>query len=293
LALPPLDIAAATTPLEAAKPHGEEAASVAEASPSRNANDFLATALGHDIVAGTYPAGTLLPSESRLLARFDVSRPTLREALRVLGAKGLILSRRKIGTRVRPKTDWNMLDPDILAWHLQVAPSEEFVTALFELREMIEPQAAALAARACDAATLERIAAAYVDMARFANGGGDLIGADLRFHQSILESTGNHFIGALGGLIKTALIATFRLGWQSPVAMQENRLAQHRLIMEAIAKRDADAAHARMAELLHDSIEDVRGLLRESGEAATAPSQRQHLLAGAPSPETAKAEAGR
>ncbi len=265
MALPPLDTLSATPPVATDRPHDEGGSAEAEASPSRNVNDFLAVALGHDIVAGIYPPGTLLPSESRLLARFDVSRPTLREALRVLGAKGLILSRRKIGTRVRPKTDWNMLDPDILAWHLQVAPSEEFVTALFELREMIEPQAAALAARACDGVTLERIAAAYADMARFANGGGDLIGADLRFHQSILESTGNHFIGALGGLIKTALIATFRLGWQSPVAMHENRLMQHRLIMEAIARRDAEAARARMAELLHDSIEDVRGLLRESG----------------------------
>lgn len=266
MARPPLDIDPAPPPLaaEANVLTEFDSSTEAEATTSRNVNDFLAVALGHDIVAGVYPPGSLLPSEGSLLERFAVSRPTLREALRVLGAKGLIISRRKIGTRVRPKSDWNMLDPDILAWHLQVAPTEEFVTALFELRQMVEPQAAALAARARDPATLERLSTAYADMERFTRGGGDIIAADLRFHQSILESTGNHFIGALGGLIKTALIATFRLGWQSPVVMQENRLMQHRAIMQAIARRDPEEAHARMAELLRDSIEDVRRLLRQT-----------------------------
>jgi len=230
--------------------------------PPRNVNDFLAIALGNDIVAGVYPPGSLLPAESSLLQRFKVSRPTLREAFRVLAAKGLIVSRRKVGTRVRAKADWNMLDPDILAWHLQAAPSEAFVADLFQFRQMVEPQAAALAARSRDPATIERIAAAYADMERYKRGGGDLIGADLRFHQAILEATGNHFIGALGGLINTALIATFRLGWQGAAVIEDDRLLQHGAVMEAIRRQDPETARVRMAELLSDSIEDVRRTLR-------------------------------
>ena len=79
-----------------------------------------------------------------------MSRPTLREAFRVLAAKRLIVSRQKVGTSVRPKSDWNMLDHDFLAWHLGVALNDDFVDDLFQLRQMVEPQAAYLAAEARD-----------------------------------------------------------------------------------------------------------------------------------------------
>src|ERR1700685_1389617 len=115
-----------------------------------NANDFLAAALGGEIIAGIYPPGERLPAEALLLQRFKVSRPTLREAFRVLAAKGLIVSRQKVGTSVRPKSDWNMLDHDFLAWLLGVALNDDFVDDLFQLRQMIEPQAAYLAAEARD-----------------------------------------------------------------------------------------------------------------------------------------------
>ncbi|HLH51606.1 MAG TPA: GntR family transcriptional regulator, partial [Roseiarcus sp.] len=95
---------------------GEETAQSAAGPMKRNANDSLAAALGAEIIAGLYPPGSRLPSESALLERFKVSRPTLREAFRVLAAKGLIVSRQKVGTSVRPKSDLNMLDPDFLAW---------------------------------------------------------------------------------------------------------------------------------------------------------------------------------
>ena len=229
---------------------------------TRNVHDFLANKLGSEIVGGVYEPGSLMPNEIELRDRFRVSRTALREALRVLTAKGLIVSRTKVGTRVRPKADWNMLDPDVLAWHLQAAPTEHFVTHLFQLRQMVEPQAAALAAGSCDEATLARIAAAYDDMERYKDGAGDLIGADLRFHQAILEATGNHFIAALGGLIHTALVASFQLGWESAFVIQSNRLLQHRAVLEAIRARKPQVAHSRMAELLSDSIDDVRKSLR-------------------------------
>ena len=184
-------------------------ASSGKPSAKGNANDLLAAALGGEIIAGVYPPGSRLPSEASLLERFKVSRPTLREAFRVLAAKGLIVSRQKVGTSVRPKSDWNMLDPDFLAWHLGAALNDDFVDDMFQLRQMMEPQAAYLAAETRDAAAFERIAAAYADMERSIPGTEEVTEADLRFHQAILDATGNLFIGSLGGLIDTALAAPF------------------------------------------------------------------------------------
>ena len=223
-----------------------------------NANDFLAAALGGEIIAGVYPPGSRLPGEASLLNRFKVSRPTLREAFRVLAAKGLIVSRQKVGTSVRPKSDWNMLDPDFLAWHLRTALNDAFVNDLFQLRQMVEPQAAYFAAQLREPAALERINAAYADMERSNGAEDDVTAADLRFHQAILDATGNLFIGALGGLIDTALVGTFRLGWRAEAAIRDDRLHQHRAVMKAINEGKPEDARERMAKLLQDSVGDVR-----------------------------------
>jgi DNA-binding FadR family transcriptional regulator len=233
----------------------------------RNASDSLAAALGREIIVGLHPPGSRLPTEARLLVRFGVSRPTLREAFRALEAKGLIVSRQKVGTLVRPKSDWNMLDSDFLAWHMRAAPTLDFINDIFQLREMFEPHASYLAAQKRDAAALKRISAAYGDMERFKDGGGGLISADVRFHTEILDATGNRLIRALGGLIKTALIGTFRMGWRG-VAIKDDRLDQHRAVLDAIAAQRPEEAQARMAELIRDSAADVRRALEREGRSA-------------------------
>jgi DNA-binding FadR family transcriptional regulator len=228
-----------------------------------NANDFLAAALGGEIVAGVYAPGERLPSEASLLDRFKVSRPTLREAFRTLAAKGLIASRQKVGAIVRPRSDWNALDPEFLSWHLRTALSKNFVNDLFQLRQMVEPQAAFLAARSRDAAALEAITAAYDQMETGVAESEELLGADLRFHQAILNATGNLFVGALGGLIDTALLGSFRLSWRVEPA-RSDRLHQHRAVLEAIRAQKPEEARDRMAALLRDSVGDVQLALDKS-----------------------------
>ena len=233
----------------------------------RNIYSQLAGRLGQEIVAGLYPASSLLPNAQDMCARFSVSRTALREAYSILSAKGLIVARPKIGTRVRPKAEWNLLDPEVLAWHLAATPSEHLVDELFALRQMVEPPAAAMAASAPSRDTVGRIADAYGRMERLKDGAGDLIGADLDFHMAILEASGNRFLAALGGLIHTALECSFRLSWRGAASMQDNRLFQHRSVFEAIRDGDAERARLRMAELLQDSIGDVREYLRQRDEA--------------------------
>jgi DNA-binding FadR family transcriptional regulator len=233
----------------------------------RNMHSYLANQLGREIVGGVFPPGSLLPNEMEMCARFSVSRTTLREAYGVLTAKALIVARPKVGTKVRPKSDWNMLDPEVLAWHLETVPTEDFIHDLYKLRQIIEPAAAALAAATQSRGTIDRIAAAYADMERFKEGGGDdLIAADLQFHLAILDATENLFISALGGLIHAALLGSFKLSWSGAERnMREDRLQQHKAVFAAIREGLPERARQRMHELLADSINDVHEVLRKRG----------------------------
>jgi len=238
--------------------------------PVRNVHEYLATKLGREIIGGHYKPGDQLPNEIDLRDHLSVSRTALREAYRVLAAKGLIASRQNVGTRVRAKSEWNMLDPDVLKWHLDAGPSEEFIVNLFDLRQMLEPPAAARAARLASPDAVAEMVAAYDEMARSSDGSGDLIGADVRFHEAILVATQNPLIATLGVMIHIALAGSFKLGWPSAATMSDVRLQQHRVILDAILDRRADDARARMAALLEVSMDDVRRALRMPAASAKA-----------------------
>jgi DNA-binding FadR family transcriptional regulator len=232
----------------------------------RNIHGYLVHKLGSEIVAGFYPPGSLLPNEADICARFGVSRTTLREAYSVLAAKSLIVARPKIGTRVRPKSDWKMLDPDVLTWHLEAVPTAEFVSELYTVRQMVEPEAAALAASTREPERIERIRIACEEMAKASEGEGDLIKADLEFHLAILGAARNRFIDALSGLIHTALQATFKLSWWGAARIRDDRLDQHHDVYIAIRDHKPDLARQRMRTLLRDSLNDVAEFLRHREE---------------------------
>ncbi|WP_174993201.1 FadR/GntR family transcriptional regulator [Burkholderia arboris] len=204
----------------------------------------LATA----ILRGDYPPESLLPREPDLMEMYGVSRTVMREALRTLTSKGLVESRPKVGTRVRPRRAWNLLDADLLDWYARVAPPLAFALKLQEMREMIEPYAAALAARthtpeafvAIDDAARTMAAARNVD---------EWVRADLRFHLSVLEAGGNELLVPLGALIDRTLEAQLHLNARRADVYNAS-LAEHVAVSDAIRVRDEDGARRAMATLL-------------------------------------------
>lgn len=217
----------------------------------------LVNQIGRDIVSGLFPEDSLLPNEAAMRERYAVSRTALREAYSKLTAKGLVSARPKVGTSVRPRVDWNMLDQDVLAWHLQTVSPEEIAADLYALRRMIEPGAAELAAMLRTPADVEGIYSAFRQMQENATSEAALVEADFAFHVSILNATRNPFINAFSALIRAAMISTFELSWRGAEVIKEQRLNQHRDVADAIRDQDAPLARRRMEMLLDDSIQDV------------------------------------
>lgn len=227
----------------------------------RSLHGQVAHDIGVRIVRGTIASGEVLPNEETLSAKLHVSRTALREAIKVLAAKGLVESRPKTGTRVRPRNHWNLLDPDVLAWQFSEAPDEAIIANLFEVREILEPNAAALAAKRADAEHLAELRQAFADMS--SAGEGEFNAPDLRFHLAILDATKNEFLSAFGALLESALAGSFRLSSHNLAAARAS-LPGHKKVLEAIEAQDASGAHDAMMTLLGISASDARrGLKRK------------------------------
>jgi GntR family galactonate operon transcriptional repressor len=218
-------------------------------------SEKVAGSIGRRIVSGAYQPGQTLPTEPKIQREFGVSRTAVREAVRLLSAKGLTVSRPKIGTRVRPTVDWNMLDPDVLRWQLDEHPTKEFIQSLFEMREIIEPAAASRAAERATEVEIAALGAAMDGIQNEERGSPAQIQADIAFHMTILEASRNPMLRSVGAMIKSALTITFSLGWRT--AMADDAVLQHRAVYDAIRGRDGEEAFLAMRKLLRNSMGNV------------------------------------
>ncbi|MBL8709657.1 MAG: FadR family transcriptional regulator, partial [Rhodospirillaceae bacterium] len=205
-----------------------------EAFVRRSTHRQILHEVGGRILCGVFAPGEIMPSESTLSDQLQVSRPVLREAIKVLAAKGLVDSRPKVGTRVNQREDWNMLDPDILAWGIASPDAESYAVALSELRRIVEPAAAALAAQRATPQHLIRIGEAYDRMALAEEDSPESLVSDLRFHQAILAATGNPFLASTGHVIESALMFSFRMSSHKKGARTQS-LPRHAEVRDAIA----------------------------------------------------------
>jgi len=229
--------------------------------------------IGAQIVSGALAPGTVLPNESDWGAQLGVSRTVLRETTKLLISKGLIESRPKTGTRVREPAYWHLLDPDVLAWQLSATPLNRFVRELFELRRVVEPAVAALAAARCSKRQIEELVVAYEGMVAAGNDNRRFIGPDIRFHQTILNAVDNSLLRALGVVVETALALTLRLSLDNPRG-QSHAIPLHRAVLEAVRAHDAQAAEKAMRRLIDDAESDVTRALKLASAGSAKPRRK-------------------
>jgi DNA-binding FadR family transcriptional regulator len=220
---------------------------------TRSVHGMVTQAIGIDILAGRFPSGEVLPGEDELLRRFGVSRTALREALKTLAAKGMIVPKARVGTRVLPQSEWHMFDPDIIAWRMLAGMDAGFMRHLFEIRLAIEPAAAALACKRRTEAELARLAVILDEMAGQSADLDNFVAVDLAFHKTILAATGNPMMHSIGAVIEAALLTAFRRSapTDDPRRHAES-VAKHRRIYEAIAARDEAGANASMIAVIRE-----------------------------------------
>jgi GntR family transcriptional regulator, galactonate operon transcriptional repressor len=212
------------------------------------------------ILSGQFAEGEPLPNESELTDQLQVSRTVLREATKVLAAKGLVESRTRSGTRVRSRDEWNRLDPDVLAWEYEVSPSERYLDTLTELRMAIEPYACELAAQRAtrrQVATLER---AFDDMVRSVDDVTAYIEADMRFHAGILAAAQNELLNYLHNTVLGLLVSSRRVTTQRP-GSSASALPLHKHVLDGIARGDADFAFTAMRSLIRTASADIHFVL--------------------------------
>jgi len=232
---------------------------------TRSLHGRIAHIIGRRIIGGEYAAGQTLPNEEAFGIELAVSRTALREAFKVLAAKGLLESKPKVGTKVKAQSQWNMLDPDVLAWHFETSPSVEFLKSLFEMRQIFEPNAAAMAANRRTAEQLQVISDAYDAMERAEEDTDDVIESDLAFHLGIVDASGNPFMHSMGMMIETALMGSFNLSSAKPRA-QASSLPAHKAVYLGIRDQQPERARFEMQQLLDKAVEDARYTLLSKQE---------------------------
>lgn len=223
----------------------------------RRLHGAIANHLGTAIVSGRYRPGDTLDGEVAFSEALDVSRSAYREAIQALAAKGLVESRPKTGTRVLPRHRWNLLDPDVLAWAFGGTPDMRFVRDLFELRAIVEPAAARLAAERRTADDLAAIATALAAMRDHTLATDDGQAADRDFHAAILNATHNDALVVLSASIGAAVNWTtrFKLRMRD---LPRNPVPDHGRVADAIAAGDGPAAEDAMRQLVLLALDDTR-----------------------------------
>lgn len=217
----------------------------------------IANLLGVAITSGHHKPGDILSNEVEFSEQLNVSRSAYREAVRILAAKGLVESRPRVGTRVTEMTRWNLLDPDVLRWFFENEPAPQVVEGLFELRMIVEPAAAALAARRRTDQQLEAMQTALEDMERLTLRTEEGRSADRDFHQTVLAATSNPPLASLASTIGAGVRWT-TFYKQRKHKLPADPMPEHWAVFNAIAARDAEGARKAMEALIALALSHIR-----------------------------------
>lgn len=228
--------------------------------------------LGQAIVGGRYQPGDVLPKEAELIAEFGVSRTSVREAMKVLAAKGLVETRQRVGTRVRPRELWSAFDSDLLVWNYAQGLGSDVMRDLIELRQILEPSAAKLAAVRATMTDVRSMERAHADMVGSVERAADYASSDVRFHMAVYAASHNELMQRFGQLVAESMRLSFELQQHAlndaaPDLAQD--AAAHYAVLTAIRRGDPADATDRMLDVVLDgkaALIDALGSLDGSPE---------------------------
>jgi DNA-binding FadR family transcriptional regulator len=221
-------------------------------SPRAGLHGRIVHHIGRLIVTGAIGPGELVPAA----ARVGASRGVMREAIDVLAAKGLVAARPRSGTRVRSRDEWNLLDPDVLAWRQEGLERQHVLGDLTEVRLIVEPAAAELAARRAGPEQVREIQAALREMRdaldRTPPDHQAYNDADLRFHRSVVHACSNEILEQMGAVVTRALLVAFATAVSVP-GLARGSLERHQAILDAIRRGQVRRARVAMSALVQNT----------------------------------------
>ena len=222
----------------------------------RNLTYSIANHIGIAIVTGVYSSDNPIPIEAELCREYDASRPVLREAVKMLTAKGLLGARPRRGTWVQPEDKWNLLDPDVLGWVLERRFSPALLIDFNELRLAVEPGAATLAANVAGAEEKAAISHAIERMQAAVRGDDDPLDSDIAFHVAVLRAARNRFYAQLAGFTATALRFSIRMTNRYK-GVRLASVTDHKKVADAIIAGNADVAGKAMRRLIQEALDII------------------------------------
>lgn len=222
--------------------------------PTQNLTTSIVNDLGIAIVTGKYSDQNPFPVEGELCKQYRVSRSVLREAVKMLTAKGLLKARPRQGTWVQREERWNLLDPDVLRWMLERKFSIRLLIEFTQIRLAVEPGAAALAAQHAGPAEQAAITQGIERMLAADRGEDDPLDSDIAFHSAVLRASGNPFYAQLRELIETALRFSIRRT-NTYKGVKFASVLDHKRVADAIIAGDEKGAERAMRALIQEALD--------------------------------------
>lgn len=226
--------------------------------------------LGTAICAGHRASGSVLYIDD-LVGQYAVSRSVVREVLRVLASMGLVESRRRVGTLIRPASDWNVFDPQVIRWRLASAGRMAQLRSITELRTAVEPQAARLAATRAnpdEASDLVGLAAKMWAAGK-AGDGPEFLRLDIEFHRRVLLNSGNEMFVHLHELVAEVLAGRHHYHLM-PNHPDEQALQLHADVAQAIQRHDGERAKVAMVHIMEQAMNEMKSMWDQAGEPSQA-----------------------
>lgn len=218
---------------------------------ARNFHTYVINEIGHGIVTGRFPVGSILASDAVMMETYGVSRTVLREALKTLEAKGMVEARPKVGTRVSPASRWNFFDPQVLSWHFAAKPDRHFYENLFDVRLSLELQAVRLAVRHRTAEQVRLMKYWLHQMGTDASNIEQFGLSCLEIHRTMAECSQNVLLRSVAGVVELTLALALTTDQQATGPQYRDKsMVQREALVASIEKGQAEEAAEALTEAI-------------------------------------------